>query len=251
MLGGDAAAEILGPVELQVPDVVREADLGGTQVLHQPAPFADHIVHRARPPGVTGDRLRAVRTLVGAPAAGHDGVGARFRVQPVGEWLEIGVARNLEEIVRRVRDAVEVWNQAGGRVDDDLVPLPPVQAVDRFHRAAAFECVHELEDAHIGLALDDVVHLRMFGTDRLLGQQGQVRAAEHGGQPQRLAPLGHRPGIVDQRRDRGDAQQLEAAAAHDRLQRLVLDGCVEYAYLVAALAQHTGQIAEAQRNMFT
>ena len=219
------------------------------EILHQPAPLADHVIHRARPPGVAGDRFGAVGALVGAPTAGHDGVGPRLGVQPVGEWLEVGVARDLEEVVRRVRDAVEVRDQAGGRVDDDLAVLSPVEAVDRFHSAAAFERVHELEDAHVGLALDDVVDFRMLVADRFLGQQRQVRAAEHGGQAQRLAPLGHRPGVVDQRRDRGDAQQLVAAAAHDGLQRLILDGRVVDAHLVAAFAQHTGQIAQTQRNM--
>ena len=214
------------------------------QILHQPAPLADHVIHRARPPGVAGDRLGAVGALVGAPAAGHDGVGPRFRIQPVGQRLEVRVARDFEEIVRRVRDAVEVRDQAGGRVDDDFAVFSPVQAVHRLHGAAAFERVHELEDAHIGLALDDVVHLRVLGTDRLLGHQRQVRAAEHGGQAQRLAPFSHRPGIVDQRRDRGDAQQLVAAAADDRLQRLVLDGRVVYPYLVPVLAQHTGQVTQ-------
>ena len=44
--------------------------------LHQPAPLADDVGHRARPPGVAGDRLGAVGALVGAAPAGHDGVGA-------------------------------------------------------------------------------------------------------------------------------------------------------------------------------
>ena len=116
--------------------------------------------------------------------------------------------------------------------------------MDRFHGAASFERVYELDDAHVGLALDDVVDFRVLGADRFLGQQRQVRAAEHGGHAQRLAHLGHRPGVVDQRRDRGDAQQLVAAAAHNGLQRLILDGRVVDAHLVPALAQHTGQIAQ-------
>jgi hypothetical protein len=142
------ATEFLGARQLEVPDVVGDADLGGAQAVHQPLPFLHHTLHRARPPGVAGDRLGAEGALVGAAAAGQDREAACVRVQPVGERLQVGVAVDLEEIVRRERQRVQVRDHRAFRAGDDLAVADEVDARNHAGQSARFQRVDQLEEEY-------------------------------------------------------------------------------------------------------
>ena len=119
---------------------------------------------------------------------------------------------------------------------------------------AALQRVHERDDAVFGLALEGVVHVGMFGAERFTGENGEVGAAEDGGQPIAFGRLGHRPGVADQGRGGSDADQLVRLARglgllDVELDRVVFDGGVIDHDVVTGVAQDRGEIAQAERDV--
>jgi hypothetical protein len=177
------------------------------------------------------------------------------RVQPVGERLQVGVAVDLEEIMRRERQRVQVRDHRAFRAGDDLAVADEVDARNHVGQSARFQRVDQLEEAVLRLALEDVIHILVVRRlERLQRHDRQVRPAQNGDQPALFAQLRHRPRIGHQRRGGGDADHVVGAALGFRLIQVIidahiLDGRVEDHHLVAALTQDCGQIAQPQRDV--
>ena len=92
-------------------------------------------------------------------------------VEPVGERLQVGVAVDLEEVVRREGQRVQVGDHGAFGAHDDLVPAPEVNARNDPRLAAGLERVDQLEEGVLGLALEDVVDVLRRGA------AGATRAA--------------------------------------------------------------------------
>ena len=148
---------------------------------------------------------------------------------------------------------VQVLDHRRDGGDDDFVAVPEVEAgnVAVFGSFTRLQRRHELEQAVLGLAFERIVDVRMFRSQRLAGHDRQVGAAEDGGQAVALGSGGHGPGVADQRRGGGDADEFDGPAVllgllDIVLDRIVLDGGIVDHDLMAVVAQDGGQVAQAQ-----
>ena len=223
--------------------------------LDQPLPLLHHALHRSRPPGVAGHGLGAEGAFVGTAAAGEDGEAARVGIEAVGQRLQIGVAVDLEEIVGREGQRVQVRDHGAFRAGHDLVAAAEVDARDHARLFARLQRVHQFQEAVLGLALEGVVDVGVVGRFHgLKGHDRQVRSAEHGDHAARFAELRHLPRFLDQGRGGGDANQFVGLAfglghVQVELDAHVLDGGVVDHHIVAAFTQYGRQVAQAQGNM--
>ena len=151
------------------------------------------------------------------------------------------------------------WRNAPGRIvhnlacqvaigkSRDLAPWLAGQAEPaRFESTLprVLDGAHDLDDSLLRLAAHHQVHLGTL--HRLVGHEGQVRAAENGDGASFLGLSGRLPGLVDQGRGAGDAHQVVALPVEEGGQRLVLDFCLEQGHVVIAGGdERPGKVAQA------
>jgi len=259
--------QFFGSNRIHIPNIVGNADFSSAQLFHQPAPLGDDIFHAAGPPGVAGDRLGAVGTLIRTPPRGDDGVGAGFRVQAIGEGIKVGVALDFEEVMGRKGDGIQVFAERAIQIVLNFaVFVAPGEAQNMAHIFPAeearfvapllespvfFQRGDDLDDRLLRFTAHDQVN-RLF-LHRFVGHQGQMRAAQNSNSTALFGDGRRFPGADNQRRGRRNSNHIVGIAAQEGVKtfKLFLDGSVPNIHFIAARQQRTGQVAQSHVNMFS
>jgi len=121
----------------------------------------------------------------------------------------------------------------------DALAAPVGQPGDVGKAAAALQGVNQLDDRGVAFAAHDEIGVG----DSLIGQEGDVRPAEHHPHPRLAQPVGHLVGRGRGRGGRGEADQVcrEQVVPIDRGEGLDID-----AHVVTALGQDRADLGQAE-----